>query len=128
VGYANNNRSRDNREHGGYGKRKTGCKSGTYVNADGEKRPMIRAWRRDPFSRSGFESALAVPCYDTSFKNKGDVKNYENWVVTIQNSMGVKKYNGIYNVSKGLVSIPNLALFMSPNGQGSYGHFSKKGK
>jgi len=107
-------------------KRKTGCKKGTYINGDGEKRDMIRAWRPDPFAKNGFESAMAVPCHDTSFKNKGDVKGYENWVVTIQNSMGKKLWNGIYNVTKGIVSIPDLALVMSPNGQGSYGHFSSK--
>jgi hypothetical protein len=47
-------------------------------------------------------------------------------VVTIQNSMGKKLYNGIYLIKKRIVSIPDLGLIMSPNGQGMYGRPKKR--
>lgn len=105
-------------------KRKTGARSGMYKNSDGEKKQFIRGWRPDPFTKQGFESCFATRKNDYEPKNGNDL--YENWVVTIQNSMGKKLYNGIYNTKKGVVTIPDLGLLLSPNGQGYYGRFKKR--
>ncbi len=105
-------------------RRKTGCRQGTYVNQDNERKDYIRGWRPDPFAKQGFESAFATRKNDYEPKNGNE--RYENWVVTIQNSMGKKLYNGIYNISKRIVTIPDLGLIMSPNGQGMYGRIKKR--
>jgi hypothetical protein len=105
-------------------KRVTGCVEGTYKNADGEARKMIRAWRPDPYTRQGWQSAIAVPLNDAEPANGNTT--HEKWVVTITDSMGKRKFNGLYNISKGLVNIPDLNLVMSPRGRGSFGHPKKR--
>lgn len=106
------------------GNRRTGCMRGTYKNASGEVRDMIRAWRPDPYTRQGWQNALAVPLNNPEPENGNE--HYEKWVVTITDSMGTRKFNGLYNKHKRIVSIPDLNLVMSPNGKGSFGHPSKR--
>lgn len=100
-------------------KRKTGCKSTTYRNGDGETRQMYRAWRPDPFAKSGWQNVICVPLHDPTPKNGSEI--YQKWVATITDSMGKRKYNAILNTHKRTMTIPDLGLLLSPNGQGYFG-------
>ncbi len=118
----NNNNGRNNYDRSNY-KRTSGCEKGSYTNASGETRPCLKGWRIDPYTRNGWQNALAVPLHDPEPANGNTA--YENWIVTIKDSHGVRKFNGIKNKAKGFVTIPDLGLIMTPNGKGSFGQIKK---
>ncbi|MCU4165219.1 hypothetical protein [Carboxylicivirga caseinilyticus] len=101
-------------------RKKSGCK---YNPNAKNGAPVITGWNK---SRSrGFISFIASP---HKKKSKGKNPNYETWMVKVTSGIQTVWHVGQYNLTKGILTIPDLNMVANPkapNG-GFFGSFLKR--
>ena len=106
-------------------KKHSGCKmrSGWTSRKTGERVDdnFIQGWNYS--RRQGLISFIASPRKERQTANS----NFEHWVVNVQYRDGKKTFTGFFNVSRNLLTIPDLKMVANPNAPngGYFGTFIK---